>query len=51
MAAFSIWHCVLVLLIVLLLFRSRAATAIRWTPLFECGGGLLIAWLLFAVLR
>ncbi len=51
MATFSIWHWFIVLLIVLMVFAGRRAAPVRWLPLLQCGTGLLIAWLLFALLR
>ncbi|MCZ2133960.1 MAG: hypothetical protein LC098_00785 [Burkholderiales bacterium] len=50
MASFSIWHWLIVLMIVLMLLGPRESR-VRWEPLIECGAGLLIAWLLLAVLR
>jgi len=54
MASFSIWHWLIVLMIVLMLLGPRewrVSARVRWEPLLECGAGLLIAWLLLAVLR
>ena len=51
MASFSIWHWLFVLLVAVTMFRSQRTAPVRWLPLVECGAGLLIAWLLLAMLR